>query len=76
MKSVPRATRGGGLAVIFRTSLESSDTVTNFFAFDHSSFELLELTLSLQHIQLHIFFFIYIQAPSQQEKPTLGLAGL
>ena len=55
MKSVPRATRCGSLAVIFRTSLESSDTVTNFFAFDHSSFELLELTLSLKHIQLHIF---------------------
>ena len=41
MESVPRATRGGGLAVISPTSLKSSATVTNSFAFAHSSFELL-----------------------------------
>ena len=29
MKSVPRSTRGGGLAVDFRTSLKSSATVTD-----------------------------------------------
>ena len=72
MKSVPRATRGGGLAVIFPTSLKSSATVTNSFAFDHSSFELLELTLSLQHIQLH-FFLLYRPPASKKNQPSDAL---
>ena len=61
MKSVPHATRGGGLAVIFRTSLKSSATVVNSFAFDHSSFELLELTVSSAHTGPLLPF---VQAPS------------
>ena len=67
MKSVPRATRGGGLAVIFRISSKPSATVNNSFAFAHSSFELLELTLSLQYIQLH-FFLLYRPPPSKKKK--------
>ena len=67
MKSVSRATRGGGVAVIFHTSLKSSATVTNSFAFDHSSFELLQLTLSLQHIQL-LFFLLYRPPPSTKNQ--------
>ena len=67
MKPVPRATRGGGLAVIFRTSLKPSSTVTSSFAFAHSSFELLEQTLSLQHIQLHLFL-LYRPPPSKKKK--------
>ena len=61
MKSVPLSTRGGGLAVIFRTSLKSSATVVNSFAFDHSSFELLELTVSSAHTGPLLPF---VQAPS------------
>ena len=61
MKSVPRSTRGGGLAVDFRTSLKSSATVTDSFAFAHSSFELLELTVSSAHTTPLLPF---VQAPS------------
>ena len=68
MKSVQRATRGGGLAVIFRTPLKSSATVTSSFAFAHSSFELLELTVSSAHTALLLPF---VQAPFWREKLTL-----
>ena len=66
MKSVPHATCGGGLAVIFRTSLKSSATVINTFAFEYSPLELLELTLFLQHIQFH-FFRLYRPPPSNKK---------
>ena len=65
MKPVPRATRSGGLAVIFLTSLKPSSTATSSFAFAHSSFELLEQTLSLQHIQLR-FYLLYRPPPSKK----------
>ena len=68
MKFVPRATRREGLAVIFRTSLKSYDTVINSFAFAHSSFELLELTVSSAHTALLLPF---VQAPFWREKLTL-----
>ena len=65
MKSVPLATCSRGLAVIFRISSKPSATVNNSFAFAHSSFELLQLTLSLQHIQL-LFFLLYRPPPSKK----------
>ena len=67
MKSVQCATRAGGLAVTFRSSCKSSATVIDTLAFDHSSFELLELTLPLQNIQLH-FFILHRPNPSKKNQ--------
>ena len=73
MKFVPRATRREGLAVIFRTSLKSYDTVINSFAFAHSSFELLELTFTLQYIHLH-FSLLYRLPPSKTKQLSDALS--
>ena len=73
MKSVPRATRGGGLAVIFLTSLKSSSAVSKSSAFDYSSFELLELTFTLQYIHLH-FSLLYRLPPSKTKQLSDALS--
>ena len=54
LRSFPRATREGGLAAIYRDHFPLRVNTT--FPFTHSSFELVELTLTAPQ---HIFFCLY-----------------
>ena len=62
LKSVPRCTRAGGIAVIYKEQLKVS--FTSNFSFQHSSFELLELTLSAP-VQIH-FYCMYRPPPNKK----------
>ncbi|XP_076449509.1 uncharacterized protein LOC143285944 [Babylonia areolata] len=64
LRSFPRATRGGGLAVLYRDHLPV--TVTSAFPFTLTSCELIQFTLTApQHIH---FFCLYRPPPSKQNK--------
>ena len=66
LRSFPRATRGGGLAVIYRDHFPV--TVSTTFPFTHTSFELVQLQLTAPH---HIHFFcLYRPPPSRKNKLT------
>ena len=69
LRSFPRATRGGGLAVILRDNFPV--TITTSFPFAHSSFELVKVTLTApDHVH---FFCLYRPPPSKRNKPTDAL---
>ena len=55
VKSFPRPSRGGGIAVIFRTSVSSHLTVKADFSFTHNAFELVQTSVTLQQSVLHFF---------------------
>ena len=62
MGSFPRATRGGGLAVILRDNFPV--TITTSLPFAHSSFELIKVTLTApDHVP---FFCLYRPLPSKR----------
>ena len=66
LQSFPRATRGGGLAVIYRDHFPVTFNTT--FPFTHTSFELVQLQLTAPH---HIHFFcLYRPPPSRKNKLT------
>jgi hypothetical protein len=70
VKSLPRpAGRGGGLAVVYRDSLAPHLTFKSSFPFDHSSFELLQVTLTSSHKVLH-FMCVYRPWPTSKNKLT------
>ena len=47
IKSFPRPSSGGGIAILYKESLHSFTTCTNTFSFTHLSFEAAELALTL-----------------------------
>ena len=47
-RSFPRRSHGGGLAVIFRDTLATNLTFKTKFNFDHTSFELIQVSVTLQ----------------------------
>ena len=59
LRSFPRATRGGGLAVILRDNFPV--TITTSFPFAHSSFELIKVTLTAPD-HVHCFCTVHLQA--------------
>ena len=62
LRSFPRATRGGGLAVILRDNFPV--TITTSFPFAQSSFELIKVTLTApDHVP---FFCLYRPLPSKR----------
>ena len=66
------SSRGGGLAVIFKDYLSSRICFTTSFPFDHSSFELAQVSLTLPQQNIH-FFCLYRSPPSHQNKFTDSL---
>ena len=65
-KSFPRATRGGGLAVVTREGLPV--TVSVSFPFGHTSFELVQVTRTIpQHVH---FFSLYRPLQSKRNQLT------
>ena len=71
-RSFPRRSRGGGLAVIFRDTLSTNLTFKTKFDFDHSSFELIQVSVTLQTSALH-FMCMYRPPPSRKNKLTDSL---
>ena len=69
VKSFPRSSRGGGLAVIFRNSLSKYIGISSEFSFSHKSFELCSLTLDING-QIYNVFNIYRTCPSAKNKLT------
>ena len=64
-QSFPRLSRGGGLAVIYRSSLQRYISVD----FDHTVFELLHLKLSVSQCAIH-FLCLYRPPPSKKNRLT------
>ena len=71
-RSFPRRSRGGGLAVVFRDTLSTNLTFKTKFDFDHSSFELIQVSVTLQTSALH-FLCMYRPPPSRKNKLTDSL---
>ena len=57
MKSFPRQSRfhGGGIAMVFNSTLGSNITFKTDFDFTHTSFEVVQASITLQHNTLHFF---------------------
>ena len=60
VKSFPRQSRscGGGIATIYKSILDSNITFKTKFDFTHTSFEVVQASITLQHNTLH-FFCLY-----------------
>lgn len=66
LKSLPRATRAGGVAVLVREHFPV--VITTSFSFAHDSFEVIQLTLNTP-VCVH-FFCVYRPPPSKANKLT------
>ena len=69
VRSFPRPSRGGGLAVIFHDRYSSRISFTTPFPFDHSSFELARVSLAMTQQTVN-FFCVYRPPPSRKNKQT------
>ena len=60
VKSFPRQSRsrGGGIAAVYKSTLGSNITFKTNFDFTHTSFEVVQASITLQHNTLH-FFCLY-----------------
>ena len=56
--SFPRQSRsrGGGIAIIYKSTLGSNMTLKTNFDFTHTSFKVVQASITLQHNTLHLFF--------------------
>ena len=50
--------RGGGIAIIYKSTLRSNITFKTNFDFTHTSFEVVQASITLQHNTLHFFLFV------------------
>ena len=57
MKSFPRQSRsrGGGIATVCKSTLGSNNKFKKNFEFNHTSFEVVQALITLQHNTLHFF---------------------
>ena len=64
VKSFPRQlrSRGGGIATVCKSTLGSNITFKTNFDFTHTSFEVVQASITLQHNTLH-FFCLYRPPP-------------
>ena len=70
VKSFPRqsCSRGGGIATIYKSILGSNITFKANFDFTHTSFEVVQASLTLQHNALH--FCLWHPPPNRQNNLT------
>ena len=66
IKSLPRETRGGGIAIIYKDYLKID--LKSDFTFNHTSFELVQLTISAPE---HLHFFCLYRPPASKKNKTL-----
>ena len=71
MKSFPRQSRsrGGGIAAIYKSTLGSNNTFKTNFDFTHTSFEVVQASITLQHKTLH-FLCLYRPPPNRRNNLT------
>ena len=71
MKSFSRQSRspGGGIATVYKSTLGSNITFKTNFDFTHTSFEVVQASISLQHNTLH-FFCLYRPPPNRRNNLT------
>ena len=71
MKSFPRQSRsrGGGIATVYKSSLGSNITFKTNFDFTHTSFEVVQASITLLHNTLH-FFCLYRPPPNRRNNLT------
>ena len=70
MKSFRQSrSRGGGIATVYKSSLGSNITFKTDFDFTHTSFELVQASITLQHNTLH-FFCLYHPPPNRRNNLT------
>ena len=71
VKSFPRQSRsrGGGIATVNKSNLGSSITFNTHFDFTHTSFEVVQASITLQHNTLH-FFCLYRSPPNRRNNLT------
>ena len=71
VKSFPRQSRshGGGIATVYKSTLGSSITFKTCFDFTHTSFEVVQASITLQHNTLH-FFCLYRPPPNRRNNLT------
>ena len=67
VKSFPRQSRsrGGGIATVYKSTLGSNVTFKTNLDFIHTSFEVVQASITLQHITLH-FFCLYRTPPNRR----------
>ena len=61
--------RGGGIATVYKSTLGSSITFKTSFDFTHTSFEVVQASITLQHNKLH-FFCLYRPPPNRRNNLT------
>ena len=66
VKSFPRQSRsrGGGIATVYKSTLGSNIIFKTNFDFTHTSFKVVQASITLQHNTLH-FFCLYRPPPNQ-----------
>ena len=71
MKSFPRQSRsrGGGIATVYKPTLGSNITFKTNFDFTHTSLEVVQASITLQHNTQH-FFCLYRTPPNRQNNLT------
>ena len=71
VKSFPRQSRsrGGGIATVYKSTLGSNITFKTSFDFTHTSFEVVQASITLQNSTLH-FFCLYRPPPNRQKNLT------
>ena len=71
VKSFPRhsRSRGGGIAIVYESTLGSNITFKTNFDFTHTSFEVVQASITLQHNTLH-FVCLYRPPPNRRNNLT------
>ena len=71
VKSFPRQSRsrGGGIAIVHKSTFGSNITFKTNFDFAHTSFEVVQASITLQHNTLH-FFCLYRPPPNRRNNLT------
>ena len=71
VKSFPRQSRfrGRGIATVYKSTLGSNITFKTNFDFTHTSFEVVQASITLQHNTLH-FFCLYRPPPNRRNNLT------
>ena len=72
VKSFPRESRsrGGGIATVYKSTLGSNITFKTNFDVTHTSFEVVQVSITLQHNTLH-FLSLYLPPPNRQNNLTI-----
>ena len=70
VKSFPRQSRsrGGGIATVYKCTLDSNITFKTNFDFTHTSFEVVQASITLQHNTLH---FLCLNRPPPNRRNNL-----